>query len=158
MKSGASRPGSKGSAEYDFAGRYLLGAGYAALEGRSDQDGDGRIGEDLGAENISPDRLNLYASARLSDRLTAFAQISHFLDRTFNDATSATDFNGYTLVDLNLGYEFDGLGRIELAAQNLLNEDYITYYSQAVASAATRNNRFFAGRGRTLTLRWTLAF
>ena len=63
-----------------------------------------------------------------------------------------------TLVDLNLGYEFDGLGRIELAAQNLLNEDYITYYSQAVASAATRNNRFFAGRGRTLTLRWTLAF
>ena len=83
------------SAEYDFAGRYLLGAGYAALEGRSDQDGDGRIDEDLGAENISPDRLNLYASARLSDRLTAFVQIGHFLDRTFNDATSATDFNGY---------------------------------------------------------------
>ena len=146
------------SAEYDFAGRYLLGAGYAALEGRSDQDGDGRIDEDLGAENISPDRLNLYASARLSDRLTAFAQISHFLDRTFNDATSATDFNGYTLVDLNLGYELDGLGRIELAAQNLLNEDYISYFSQSVSYAANSNNRFFAGRGRTLTLRWTLVF
>ena len=146
------------SAEYDLDGRYLLGAGYAALEGRSDQDGDGRIDEDLGAENISPDRLNLYASARLSDRLTAFAQISHFLDRKFNDPTSATDFNGYTLVDLNLGYEFDGLGRIELAAQNLLNEDYISYFSQSVSYAANSNNRFFAGRGRTLTLRWTLAF
>lgn len=146
------------SAEYDFAGRYLIGAGYAALEGRSDQDGDGRIDEDLGAENISPDRLNLYARARLFERLTAGLQLSHFLDRKFNDGASATDFNGYTLVDLNLGYEFDDLGRIELAAQNLLNEDYITYYSQAVASAATRNNRFFAGRGRTLTLRWTLAF
>ena len=146
------------SAEYDLDGRYLLGAGYAALEGRSDQDGDGRIDEDLGAENISPDRLNLYASARLSDRLTAFAQISHFLDRKFNDPTSATDFNGYTLVDLNLGYEFDGLGRIELAAQNLLNEDYISYFSQSVSYAAKSNNRFFAGRGRTLTLRWTLAF
>ena len=146
------------SAEYDFDGRYLLGAGYAALEGRSDQDGDGRIDEDLGAENISPDRLNLYARARLFERVTAALQLSHFFDRKFNDATSATDFNGYTLVDLNLGYELDGLGRIELAAQNLLNEDYITYYSQAVASAATRNDRFFAGRGRTLTLRWTLAF
>ena len=146
------------SAEYDLDGRYLFGAGYAALEGRSDQDGDGRIDEDLGAENISPDRLNLHASARLSDRLTAFAQISHFFDRTFNDATSATDFNGYTLVDLNLGYEFDGLGRIELAAQNLLNKDYISYFSQSVSYAANSNNRFFAGRGRTLTLRWTLAF
>ena len=146
------------STEYDFDGRYLLGAGYAALEGRSDQDGDGRIDEDLGAENISPDRLNIYASARLFERVTAAAQLSHFFDRKFNDGTTATDFKGYTLVDLNIGYEFDGLGRIELAAQNLLNEHYITYYSQAVASAATRNNRFFAGRGRTLTLRWMMAF
>ena len=148
--------GIKSSAEYDFAGRYLLGAGYAALEGRSDQDGDGRIDEALGAENISPDRLNLYAQARLFEQFTGALQLSHFLDRKFNNAATATDFSGYTLVDLNLGHEFDGLGRVELAAQNLLNEDYITCYSQAVASAPIRNNRFFAGRGRMLTPRCTL--
>ena len=64
----------------------------------------------------------------------------------------------FLIAPQNINVELDGLGRVELAARNLLNEDYITYYSQAVASAASRNDRFFAGRGRTLTLRWTLAF
>ncbi|MEM9750043.1 MAG: TonB-dependent receptor [Pseudomonadota bacterium] len=146
------------SVAYDFEDLYSIGVGYAALEGQSAQDGDGQIDDDLSAENISPDRLNIYASARFLDRWTAFAQLNHFFDRTFNDETEATDFDGYTLVDASLAVDLDRAGRVELASQNLFNEDYITYFSQAAASAATRNDRFFAGRGRTLTLRWTSMF
>ncbi|MEM6746013.1 MAG: TonB-dependent receptor [Pseudomonadota bacterium] len=146
------------SAEYQFDGPYLIGASYAALEGQSDQDDDGRIDEDLGAENISPDRLNLYGSAEFLDHWSVFVQLNHFFDREFNDPTDTTDFDGYTLVDANVGYDLGTGGRVELSAQNLFNEDYITYISQASSSAASRNDQFFAGRGRTLTLRWTATF
>ncbi|MEM9170681.1 MAG: TonB-dependent receptor [Pseudomonadota bacterium] len=146
------------AAEYEFSDRLLIGGNYATLEGRSDQDGDGQIDEDLSAENISPDRLNLFVSAAPLPRVSARAQLSYFFDRTFNDASTATDFDGYTLVDLAAGYQFDNYGRIDLALQNAFDEDYVTYFSQAAASAATRTDRFFAGRGRTITLRWSTGF
>ncbi|MEO0397982.1 MAG: TonB-dependent receptor [Pseudomonadota bacterium] len=146
------------SAEYNFDGQYRFGANYAALEGRSDQDDDGAVDEDLNAENISPDRLNIFGEARFLDRWSVLAQLNHFFDRSFNDDGDTTDFDGYTLVDLNIGYDLDAAGHLELAAQNLFNTDYITYYSQSSPNAATRDNRFFAGRGRVLTVRWTAEF
>ena len=54
---------------------------------------------------------------------------------------------------IELSAEYDFAGRYLLGAGYAALEGSFRYYSQAVASAATRNNRFFAGRGRTLTLR-----
>lgn len=144
--------------EYAVSDELIIGANYASLEGRSDQDGDGRVNEDLNAENISPDRLNLFVSARPTRALNLRAQVSNLFDRTFNDASTATDFDGYTLIDLSAGYDFGKAGRFDLGLQNALNEDYVTYYSQAAPSAVTNNARFFKGRGRTLTLRWSNRF
>lgn len=144
--------------EYAFANGVLVGANYASLEGQSDQDGDGQIDEDLNAENISPDRLNLYVSAELLDGLFLRGQVSNLFDRSFNDGRSDTDFEGYALVDLSAGYETDSFGRFDLGLQNAFNEDYVTYYSQSSPNAVTRGNRFFAGRGRTLTLRWSAVY
>ncbi|MEM9618379.1 MAG: TonB-dependent receptor [Pseudomonadota bacterium] len=146
------------SAEYAFDAPVVIGASYAALEGRSDQDDDGQIDEDLNAENISPDRLNAYISATVLQNWIFLAQVNHFFDRTFNDATTDTDFEGYTLVDLSAGYDFGAYGRVELGLQNAFNEDYVTYYSQSSPNAATRGDRFFTGRGRTLSLRWTATY
>jgi iron complex outermembrane receptor protein len=138
----------------DFeATRWLtLGANYAALDGRYDSNGDGRVDRDLDGVNIGPDRLNLYAEVRPTEAASARLQASVLEDRSFDDPGDATDFEGYTLVDLLLGYEVGRLGRLDLGIQNLLDEDYITYYSQ---SGTTSNARYFAGRGRTVTLRWT---
>ncbi|MEO1657263.1 MAG: TonB-dependent receptor [Pseudomonadota bacterium] len=150
------------SAEYQFDGRYLVGANYAAIEGQSARGNVGPLNDDLSAENISPDRLNIYGSAEFFDHWSAFVQLSHFFDREFTNETDDeeddTDFDGYTLVDANIGYDLGTAGRFELSAQNLFNEEYLTYFSQAAESAATRDNRIFAGRGRTLTLRWTATF
>ncbi len=146
------------AAEYLFDSGLLIGANYASLEGQSDQDGDGAVDEDLSAENISPDRLNLFVAAEPIENVFLRAQLSNLFDRSFNDESTATDFEGYTLVDLSAGYQTDGFGRFDLGLQNAFNEDYITYYSQAAPSAATRGNRFFAGRGRTLTLRWSATY
>lgn len=127
-----------------------LSGGYATLEGRTDSDGDGSIDEDLDGANISPDRLNLAADYSL-DRFSARAQARFYLAREFNDVATATDFEGYTLLDAFISYRTD-FGEIALAAQNLTDEFYITYDSDTVR--VTDNSRFFAGRGRTLTLSW----
>lgn len=146
------------AAEYLFGSGLLVGGNYASLEGQSDQDGDGAVDEDLSAENISPDRLNLFVAAEPIENVFLRAQVSNLFDRSFNDESTATDFEGYMLVDLSAGYQTDGFGRFDLGLQNAFNEDYVTYYSQAAASAATRDNRFFAGRGRTMTLRWSTVY
>ncbi len=150
--------GFEASLEYAFGDALLVGANYAALEGQSDQDGDGLVDEDLSAENISPDRLNFYLAATPTENSNVRVQVSQFMDRSFNDASTATDFEGYTLVDLLAGYNFEGFGRIDIGVQNLFNESYTTYFSQAAPSAVTRGNRFFNGRGRSFTLRWSARY
>tara|TARA_B100000749_G_scaffold268777_1_gene246905 strand:- start:806 stop:1045 length:240 start_codon:yes stop_codon:yes gene_type:complete len=74
-----------------------------------------------------------------------------YLEREFNDASTATDFEGYTLLDAYISYRAD-FGEIALAAQNVTDAYYVTYDSDTVR--VTDNNRFFSGRGRTFTLSW----
>ncbi|XAP79587.1 TonB-dependent receptor [Citromicrobium bathyomarinum] len=125
-----------------------LSGGYANLKGQTDADGDGLIDEDLDGANISPDRINLAADYS-AGRFSARAQARMYLEREFNDASTATDFEGYTLVDAFISYRTD-FGEISLAAQNLTNEFFITYDSDTVR--VTDSRRFFSGRGRTFTL------
>lgn len=146
------------SASYTPSDALEAGIGFAALEGQSDQDGDGLVDEDLSAENISPDRLNLWVAYSPTDRLQLRAQTATSFDRTFNDAATNTDFDGYTLVDVAAGYRTDDLGRFELGIQNAFDQSYITYYSQSVPIAVNRGDRFFAGRGRVFTVRWSGEF
>ncbi|UIP06088.1 TonB-dependent receptor [Erythrobacter sp. SDW2] len=127
-----------------------LSGGFAALTGRTDGDADGLIDEDLDGANISPDRVNL-AAEYSSGRFSARAQARFYLEREFNDASTATDFEGYTLLDAFLSYRTQ-FGEIALAAQNLTDEFYITYDSDTVR--VTDASRFFAGRGRTFTIGW----
>lgn len=133
---------------------FSLSGGYANLSGRTDGDGDGIVDEDLDGANISPDRVNLaadYASGPLSLR----AQARLYLSREFNDAATATDFEGYTLLDAFIAYRTD-IGEFALAASNLTDEVYVTYDSDTVR--VTDNSRFYSGRGRTFTLSWRGAF
>lgn len=125
-----------------------LSGGYANLKGQTDGDGDGLIDEDLDGANISPDRVNLAADYS-AGRFSARAQARMYVEREFNDASTATDFEGYTLLDAFVSYRTD-FGEISLAAQNLTNEFFITYDSDTVR--VTDSSRFFSGRGRTFTL------
>lgn len=146
------------SASYTPSDALEAGVGLAALEGSSDQDGDGLVDDDLSAENISPDRLNLWVNYSPTDRWQLRAQTQTLFDRTFNDAATNTDFDGYTLVDLAAGYQTDDLGRFELGIQNAFDQSYITYYSQSGPIAVNRGDRFFSGRGRVWTVRWSGEF
>ena len=91
-----------------------------------------KVNNDLDGANISPDRLNLYAAydngpfdARLATRF-------HF-ERKFNDASTDSDFEGYTLFDAAAGYRF-GKHRVSLSAMNLFDKYYVSYNSDTVAA------------------------
>ncbi|MXP41806.1 TonB-dependent receptor plug domain-containing protein [Altererythrobacter soli] len=132
-----------------------LSGGYAQVEGQTDSnDADELVNNDLDGANISPDRAN-FAADFTRGPLSARVQARMYLERSFNDADTRTDFEGYTLFDAYLALR-TGLGEFALAAQNLTDEYYITYNSDTVR--ITDNDRFFAGRGRTVTLSWRGAF
>lgn len=150
--------GLEASAEYDVSSRMQVGALYSHIEGEFDSDNNGSVDTDLGGININPDRLNFYMQwQRLAELpLSARLQISRFFSRGFEGtaAPDDQDFNGYTLLSAAMAAN-TGYGQFRVGVENLLDEDYITYYSQ---TATTRDDRFFAGRGRTLTLGYEKQF
>ena len=133
-----------------------LTAAYSLLEGRYDGDDDGTFESDLGAADIGPNRLNLGIDGALGRTFTGRLQAFHYFDRDFRDGDGAitTSFDGYTTVDASIS---GALARttVTVSVSNLLDEQYITYYSQA---GTTLDARYFAGRGRTLTLRLDTRF
>lgn len=152
------------SAAYDMSDSLRIGGLYSRPRGRYDSDGDDSVDTDLGGNNMSPDRLNLFAewngTAELpkigTTPLTGRVQASHFFDRDFDGpaAPEGQDFDGHTLVSLSLGAQTQ-IGDFTLGIDNLLDEEYVTYYSQTVT---TKDDRFFAGRGRTFTMTYENRF
>lgn len=128
-----------------------LTAAYSMLEGRFDGDDDGTYDSDLGASDIGPDRLNLSLDAVLGRGIAGRIQAFHYFNRDFREADDAlaASFDGYTTVDASVSATVQRT-TLTLSAANILDEQYITYYSQA---ATDRDDRYFAGRGRALTLR-----
>jgi iron complex outermembrane receptor protein len=141
----------------DIGGRVELGpdwsAGgtYAWIAGRFDSNADGTRDTDLDGLNIAPNRLNVFVEGRPWRRLSARAQSSTLMARRFTGLASqpGRDFGGYTTVDLSLGLE-TALGTLRLGVENLLDKQYVLYFSQVETAAG--NDTFFAGQGRGFTL------
>jgi len=130
-------------------------AGYADLKGRADSNADGRVDIDLDGANISPDRIVgavNYVTGPWSTRL----QLGKYLSRSFDGADPRNSFEGYTLVDASVRYDFEQWGGLTLAVANLFDEYYIDYNTDT--TQPTNNARFFSGRGRTFTLGWDYRF
>jgi iron complex outermembrane recepter protein len=144
------------AASYSFPSRHRIGASFAALDGRYDSDGDDEVDRDLDGRNIAPDRLNLFVEGPVAGPVSARAQLSHLFDREFAGNDPKFDFDGYTLVDLIVSYRTETLGDFSLAVSNLLDEQYITYFSQTASFVSNRD--YVSGRGRAITLRWQGSF
>ena len=131
-----------------------FGGSYAALDGQSDSNGDGELDRDLNGANISPDRLLLWGEYETGP-VALRVQAQTFLKRDFEGEPAANGFEGYAVLDAVARYEA-GFGTVSLGVQNLLDEQYISYFSDT--QGPTDNLRYFAGRGRTATLTLTRSF
>jgi iron complex outermembrane receptor protein len=129
---------------------------YSLINGRYDSDDDDRVDSDLDGNNIPPNRLLANWSARWSPKLSTFIQVSHNFNRSFDEepGDAEVEFDGYSLVDASVARQLP-MGTVNLSIANLLNKDYFDYYSQ---TANTLDNRYFKGRGRTVTLGYSLDF
>ncbi|WP_113625914.1 TonB-dependent receptor [Pectobacterium peruviense] len=140
------------TAGYQINDQHKINASYAHSEGKYDSNGDGKLDKKLNGLNIAPDRLITSWSANWNDQWSSFVQANYAFGRSFDDAGLA--FDGYLLMDAAVGYKLP-YGRLNVAVANLLDKQYITYYSQA---GLNNNTRYFSGRGRTMTLGYSIDF
>lgn len=124
---------------------------YAYTKGRYDSDANGSLDAKLDGLNVAPNRVLANWNASWGGGLSSLLQAQHAFSQEFDDA--AKRFSGYTLVDAAVSYQV-GKGEFKLGVANLLDKSYITYYSQ---SALVEPTRYFAGRGRALTIGYSRA-
>ncbi|WP_445619723.1 TonB-dependent receptor [Kushneria sp. Sum13] len=147
---------------YQFTPKHHGSLSYSHMRGRYDSNDDGSLDGKLDGLNVSPDRLIARWSAQWSPEWSSMVQVNHAFDRNFDDSANGwdRDFDGYTLVDAAVGHALP-VGQINVGIANLFDERYITYYSQSALDnpdAGYMNERYFAGRGRTLTVGYSLKF
>lgn len=140
------------SATYRFSKAHRASVAYAYTKGRYDSNSDGSLDAKLDGLNVAPNRLIASWSANWSDKLSSYIQVQHAFNQSFDDP--AKEFSGYTLSDASLSYKL-AKGTLRVGIANLFDKDYITYYSQ---SALVEPARYFAGRGRSVTLGYSLGF
>ncbi len=136
----------------------LVGGYISVLEGKSDRDRDGQVDRRLPGANISAPKLGLYWDKTWTPRFSTRVQSLSLLARDDPDGNAAGDFGGYTLVDVLANLRVTDRQTLSLGLENALDKQYISYYSDTLTGSTATANNYFAGRGRTLTVRYSLSF
>lgn len=149
------------AATYQLTDKHQAGLSYSHSQGRYDLDGDSKVDTKLDGSNIAPDRLGLSWNASWSERLSSLVQANWYMKRSFDGnnvvntyAPQDYHFSGYVLVDAAMGYSLP-YGKLTFGVSNLLDKQYITYYSQ---SAIVGDDYYFSGQGRTATVGYRYDF
>ncbi len=146
------------SAGYRINDHYKIGGSYAYIEAEFDANGDNEVDTDLDGLNVAPNRLNLYVEGDPMNDLNFRLSGYHLFTRDFEGPGSNGNANfedSITLFDLAASYRRD-FGTFSLGIENLLDNQYVTYFSQV--ETAQRDDAFFAGNGRTITLSFNKSF
>ncbi|WP_028765973.1 TonB-dependent receptor [Shewanella fidelis] len=132
-----------------------VGVNLAIQNGEYDSNDDQQVDTDLDGANISPNRVNLFWNHYFDNDISTRIQANFYMDKDFKDANNKVyaNFDGYTTVDASIAIPVYS-GTLSIGIQNLLNEDYYTYYSQTVG----KDTRYFKGMGRTATVGFSLPF
>ena len=132
----------------------------------------GPLAFDLPARSQGPDKVTLQADYDVTPQLRLGLSTLTLLSRDARIGSAATaveQFKGYTLVDFSgqykLGRGAAGPGTFAFGIENLFNKQYIGYFSQSNFTASTtaaqisaRNNGYFAGMGRRLSVSYKQDF
>ncbi len=133
-----------------------LSAMYAHVEGEVDTTGNGSVDSNMDLKNLTPDRLLLAVNHSFSDALASRVQYNYLFDskKNANNVGAEQNFDGYGLFDFSTHYDMRDKGRIAFGIENLMDEQYINYFSQI----RNHSSYYFSGRGRTFSLSYELDF
>lgn len=151
--------GTELTGDFRLPGRLGTFGGYVALlEGKSDRDLDGRVDRRLPGANIGAPKLALHWDKTWTPMLSTRLQSLSQLHRSDPDHIAAGDFHGYTLVDFLANLRVTDKQTLSVGIENLLDRDYISYYSQTLTGSTATSANLYAGRGRTLSIRYRFSF
>ncbi|MBB4845904.1 iron complex outermembrane receptor protein [Paucibacter oligotrophus] len=152
---------------FEFTGEWQasrdlrLNAIYSQTRGRTAAGPNLPMDLDLGARAQGPDKLVLAGQWQFAPALSAQLTAQHFRPRHANVGKLAGSvrldehFSGYTLLDLSTRW-LSPWGSLSVGVENLLDRQYLTYYSEA--NYAGTNDDYYAGRGRNLSMSWRREF
>jgi iron complex outermembrane receptor protein len=125
------------------------------------------ISIDMTGDQISPAKIVAMANWQFAEGADVNLAATSYRDRDVNrgvvsltGASLQEDFQGYTLVDLNLHYKTARFGTFTLAVENLFD----TFYIQAISSSSINQvvsgplAYYLSGRGRAVSLSNTIKF
>ncbi|NHZ95164.1 TonB-dependent receptor [Massilia sp. CCM 8734] len=130
---------------------------YAVTDGKTAAAQGTPLDLSLNARAQGPDKGVLGANWQWAPKAQLRVQAAHLRDRDINigrrigTSNLEEHFKGYTLADMALTFE-SAYGRFGVSLENVLDKQYVGYYSQS--SAALDAAGTYAGRGRTLALSW----
>lgn len=147
------------SGRYQFTPNWSAGGSYHHSVGETETAGGWKA---LGKLEAQPDKLVTWVGYEQGDLyLQLQSQTLFDYDEGFKDGQSSRAYEGYTLVDLLGTYQL-GKGTLGFGVSNLLNEDYVTLWSQQAqdlyGSLASPTAFTFKGRGRSYALNYSVKF
>lgn len=138
--------------------RLSVGGTFTWLEGKRDADDDGDYEQYLTGDRIPPLKLTGYVQGTLRDGWTARLQMLHSGSRDRFDGEPNVDFargpvDAYTLFGVTTTVDA-GPGALEIGIENLFD----TFYYPAVSQWYHFDSAYTPGRGRNLSLSYTLTW
>ncbi|MES2756912.1 MAG: TonB-dependent receptor [Pseudomonadota bacterium] len=138
-----------------------ISGSYARTDGKTAARQGAPMDISLGARSQGPNKAVLAGNWKWMPASQLRLQATHLFNRDINIGrvvgTSKLEehFKGYTLFDASATYDTRH-GKFGVSIENLLDKQYVGYYSQA--AAATDPGNTYAGRGRTLAVNWSRMF
>lgn len=149
------------SGEWRPATPLSVSASYARTDGKTAATQGAPMDIALGARSQGPNKAVVAGNWKFMPASQLRLQAARLFNRDINIArvvgTSKLEehFKGYTLLDAAVSHDTRH-GKFGVSIENLLDRQYVSYYSQAVA--ATDPGNTYAGRGRTLAVNWSRMF
>lgn len=149
------------SGEWRPAKTLSVSGSYAKTDGKTAATQGAPMDVSLGARSQGPNKAVLAGSWKWMPASQLRLQATHLFNRDINigrvAGTSKLEehFKGYTLVDAAATFD-TRYGKFGVSLENLLDKQYVSYYSQSAAATDPENT--YAGRGRTLAVNWSRMF
>lgn len=138
--------------------RLRISGSVSWIDGNRDADGDGSLERPLPSNVVPPVKVVGIVDYSFSPRFTARLQARHSADRDEFDQVLAfgeAPIDAYTVVDASARAELGRYGRLTLAVNNLLNNDYFPLASQLFSCCA---DRFTEAPGASARLTWSVDY
>ena len=125
------------------------------------------INIDMTGDQIAPDKVAAVLNWGFLGSASLNVSATTYLDRQINKglknlagASIQEDFDGYTLVDMNLQYKTERLGTWTLGVENLLDKFYIQAISSSSINQIPTGSQtyYLSGRGRAVSLSNSIKF